>query len=92
MWDKLTSADLNRIRTALDMTRAETLRRHAEELKNLEVKQADELQRLNGERAEIEMLDALIDNFHRTYGIGTETTNVDEPALIHLETFRKFAS
>lgn len=92
MWQKVNSTDLDQVRRALDKTRAEIADRHVEELKSLEAKQADELQRLDGQRAQIELLDALIDNFAQTYGIGSETTNIDKTAPIDLETFRKFAS
>jgi len=92
MWEKISPADIDRVRQALEVARTEALSRHAEERKSLEAKQADELQRLDGERAEAELLDALIGNFAETYRIGTDSANVDETALINLEAFRKFAS
>jgi hypothetical protein len=92
MWDKLRSADLDRVGLAMEITRADTVSRHAEELKSLEAKQADELQRLDAQRAEIEMLDALIDNFAQTYEVRSEPAAGDETAAINFEAFRKFAS
>ncbi len=92
MWDKLRSADLDRVRLAMEITRADTVSRHAEELKSLGAKQADELQRMDAQRAQIEMLDALIDDFAQTYEVRSEPAAGDETASINFEALRKFAS
>jgi hypothetical protein len=91
MWEKISPADIDRVRHALEVARTEALSRHAEERNSLEARQASELQRLDGERAEVEILDALIANLIETYRIGTDSA-VDETAPINLEAFRKFAS
>jgi hypothetical protein len=36
MWEQITKADLERAKTQLSLKRAETLRRHAEELQDLD--------------------------------------------------------
>src|SRR5262249_24475149 len=41
MWDKLTAADLERVKRGLAMRRSEMLARHAEELKALEAQQSE---------------------------------------------------
>ena len=41
MWDKLTAADLDRVKQGLTTRRSEMLARHAEELKSLEAEQSE---------------------------------------------------
>ena len=41
MWDKLTAADLERVKRGLATRRSEMLARHAEELKSLEAEQTE---------------------------------------------------
>ena len=41
MWDKLTAADLERVKQGLTTRRSEMLARHAEELKSLEAEQSE---------------------------------------------------
>ena len=41
MWDKLTAADLERVKRGLATRRSEMLARHAEELKSLEAEQSE---------------------------------------------------
>ena len=41
MWDKVTSADIERVKRALASRRSELLTRHAEELKVLEAEEAE---------------------------------------------------
>ena len=41
MWDKLTAADLERVKRGLAARRSEMLARHAEELKGLEADQSE---------------------------------------------------
>jgi len=41
MWDRLTTADLERVKRGLTMRRSEILARHAEELKALDAQQAE---------------------------------------------------
>lgn len=92
MWKTLSRADLDRVKQAMDISRSEILIRHAEELKSLEAKQAEEIQRLNTERAEVDMLDVLIYSFARTYKVGLEAGSTDDTGLVNLEDFRKFAT
>ena len=91
MWEKISSADIDRVRQALEVARTQALSRHAEERNSLEAKEASELQQLDGERAEVELLNVLIGSLLETYRIGTDSA-VDETAPINLEPFRKFAS
>jgi hypothetical protein len=41
MWDKLTAADLERVKRGLSSRRSEILARHAEELRTLEAEQSE---------------------------------------------------
>ena len=41
MWDKLTAADLERVKRVLSRRRSEMLARHAEELKTLEAEETE---------------------------------------------------
>ena len=45
MWERLTPSDIQRAKSRLVLTRAETLNRHAEEIKSLDAQQ-DEVERL----------------------------------------------
>ncbi len=63
MWDKLSQADLEAAKEQLKSRREEMLRRHAEELDALE-----------GDRAEIETLDQLIDAFAKKFKIATQSS------------------
>jgi hypothetical protein len=60
MWDRLSHTDLETVKQRLRDHREEILRRHAEELRALE-----------GDRAEIEKLDQLIDAFAKKFQITT---------------------
>jgi len=61
MWDQLSQADLEAAKEQLKSRREEMLRRHAEELDALE-----------GDQAEIETLDQLIDAFAKKFKIATQ--------------------
>jgi hypothetical protein len=56
MWERLTPADLARATEELDLRRAETLQRHAAELRDLDA-----------DRAEIDRLEQAIDVFVRQF-------------------------
>ncbi|MBV8894326.1 MAG: hypothetical protein JO266_20520 [Acidobacteria bacterium] len=56
MWDQLTPADIERAKARVAATRRETLARHTEELKRLEL-----------EEAEIETIEHLIATFSKRY-------------------------
>jgi hypothetical protein len=59
VWNQLSRADIERVKRELDQRRSEMLVRHAEELKALE-----------GNQAEIEILEQAIDSFARKFNLG----------------------
>jgi hypothetical protein len=67
MWYRLTPADLRRGRHQLNLRRAETLKRHAEEIKAVRARQADELRKFDEKHAEIDALEHLLDIFAREF-------------------------
>ena len=70
MWDQLTPADFRRARHVLNLRRADTLRRHAAEVMELQAKQAGEIKRLDAKYAEIDALEARIDSLVRELKTG----------------------
>src|SRR5262249_40507337 len=68
MWERLTRADLERAKNHLSRSRAELLRRHAEELKALEA-----------EQDQIGSVERLIDTFARTYLTLSATSPAESP-------------
>jgi predicted DNA-binding protein (UPF0278 family) len=63
-WKRLTSEDVDRVKRALSARRAEALARHA-----------DELQKLEAERAQIEAVERAINSFTRKYRLPQGTTH-----------------
>ena len=70
VWETITRADLERAKTKLAHSRAEMLRRHAEELKALDA-----------EQVEIESLEQLISIFARTY-LSSEVSPAAGPTVL----------
>jgi hypothetical protein len=62
MWDQLTPTDFQRGRHVLNLRRADTLRRHAAEFMQLQAKQAAEIKALDEKYAQIDALEALVEN------------------------------
>src|SRR5204863_631257 len=81
MWDQLTFAEIDRVKQSLGARRAETIARHAEEVKSLEVKQTGEIHSLNAKEAQIELLNNLINDFKREFI--NEVTISSEPTATH---------
>lgn len=73
MWERLTPADVDHARNRLATSRAEMLRRHAEELRALDAQQDD-----------IETLERLLARFAQTY-LGSETEQSAIIAESHLD-------
>ena len=79
MWDKITSSDIEQAKHSLSMRRAETLSRHAEEIKALDA-----------EQTEVDQLAAAIATFMSKFGksaassgepaASTEDTPEEKPA------------
>lgn len=63
MWHQLTPADLRRGRHQLNLRRADTLKKHAEETKALRARQAEELHKFDEKHAEIDALETMLDSF-----------------------------
>jgi hypothetical protein len=59
VWNQLSRADIERVKRELDQRRSEMLARHAEELKALE-----------GDQAEIDILEQAIDSLARKFNLG----------------------
>ena len=59
VWNQLSRADIERVKRELDQRRSEMLARHAEELKALE-----------GDKAEIDILEQAIDSLARKFNLG----------------------
>jgi hypothetical protein len=85
MWDQLTSADIDRVKQSLGARRAETIARHAEEVKSLEAKHLGEIHSLNAKEAEIELLNKLINDFSQEFmnevAVSSAPTGTDQAAL-----------
>ena len=62
MWDQLTPADFQQGRHVLNLRRADTLRRHAAEFMELQAKQATEIKALDEKYAQIDALEAVVEN------------------------------
>jgi len=71
MWDKLTAADLERVKRGLATRRSEILARHAEELKALEA-----------EQSEIDIIEKAIATFAQKFNLtrSAEALVLDVPA------------
>jgi hypothetical protein len=67
MWNRLEAGDIDRARQSLRERRAETVNRHDEEMKNLQLRQDEEILKLNAKEAEIELLNQLIDSFSEEF-------------------------
>ena len=81
MWDQMTFAEIDRVKQSLGARRAETIARHAEEVKSLEAKQTGEIHSLNAKEAQIELLNNLINDFKREFI--NEVTTSSEPTATH---------
>ncbi len=68
MWDSIASSDLEQAKHSLNLRRAETLSRHAEEITALDT-----------ERSEFDQLAAAIDTFMSKFGKGIKSS--DAPAV-----------
>lgn len=87
MWEQLTPADFRRGHHVLNLRRAEILRRHAGEIKELQAKQAGEIKRLDAKYAQIDTLESLVESFLRERKEGGETIFCAYP---HLAVTRAF--
>ena len=76
MWDKITSSDIEQAKHSVNLRRAETLSRHAEELKGLD-----------GEQTEVDELAVAIAAFMSKFGKGAALSG--EPAASTEETPEK---
>ena len=68
MWDSIASSDIEQAKHSLNLRRAETLSRHAEEITALDT-----------ERSEFDQLAAAIDTFMSKFGKGIKSS--DAPAV-----------
>ena len=70
MWEKITKSDIQAARTQLGLKRAEMLRRHAEELSDLDAQLED-----------IERFDGIVTAFFEEYVSADKAVSESEPTL-----------
>jgi hypothetical protein len=65
MWHELKPADFQRARHVLNLRRADTLRRHAAELLELQARHAEDIKALDAKYVEIDALETMVTEFVR---------------------------
>jgi hypothetical protein len=63
MWDELAPADFQRARHVVNLCRADTLRRHAAELLELQARHSEDIKALDAKYAEIDALETTVAAF-----------------------------